>query len=55
MSTQRQGGWLAAYSAFVFAFIYLPIIFHTVYGTWIVLTGQPNVNRYGYAKNWAYV
>ena len=36
-------------------FIYLPIIFHTVYGIWITLTGQPNVDRYGYAKNWAYV
>lgn len=36
-------------------FIYLPIIFHTIYGIWITLTGQPNVDRYGYAKNWAYV
>ncbi|CAA9383647.1 MAG: Succinate dehydrogenase cytochrome b558 subunit [uncultured Phycisphaerae bacterium] len=36
-------------------FIYLPILFHTVYGVWITLTGQPNVNRYAYGKNWAYV
>jgi succinate dehydrogenase / fumarate reductase cytochrome b subunit len=36
-------------------FIYLPIIYHTVYGVWITLTGQPNVNRYPYGKNWAYV
>ncbi len=35
-------------------FIYLPILFHTVYGVWIILTGQPNVNRYAYAKNWYY-
>ena len=35
-------------------FIYLPIIFHTVYGIWITLTGQPNVDRYPYAKNWFY-
>jgi succinate dehydrogenase / fumarate reductase cytochrome b subunit len=36
-------------------FIYLPILFHTVYGIWIIVTGQPNANRYTYAKNWAYV
>ena len=36
-------------------FIYLPILFHTVYGVWITLTGQPNVNRYPYEKNWFYV
>lgn len=36
-------------------FIYLPILFHTVYGIWIVLTGQPNVSRYPYGKNYLYV
>ena len=36
-------------------FIYLPIIFHAIYGLWITLTGQPNVDRYAYTKNWAYV
>ncbi|MEO6435010.1 MAG: hypothetical protein ABIP55_04520 [Tepidisphaeraceae bacterium] len=36
-------------------FIYLPILFHTVYGIWIIVTGQPNVDRYSYAKNWFYV
>jgi len=36
-------------------FIYLPILFHTVYGIWITVTGQPNVDRYPYAKNWFYV
>jgi succinate dehydrogenase / fumarate reductase cytochrome b subunit len=36
-------------------FIYLPIIFHTIYGIWITLGGRPNVDRYAYAKNWAYV
>ena len=35
-------------------FIYLPILFHTVYGVWIILTGQPNVGRYPYEKNWFY-
>ena len=32
-------------------FIYLPILFHTVYGAWIIATGQPNTNRYPYQKN----
>ncbi len=36
-------------------FLYLPIIFHTVYGAWIIFTGQPNVASYGYGKNWAYL
>jgi succinate dehydrogenase / fumarate reductase, cytochrome b subunit len=35
-------------------FIYLPIIYHTIYGIWIVATGQPNVGNYNYGKNWAY-
>jgi succinate dehydrogenase / fumarate reductase cytochrome b subunit len=33
------------------AFIYLPILFHTVYGIWICVTGQPNVTHYAYGKN----
>ena len=36
-------------------FIFLPIIYHTVYGIWITFTAQPNVGRYGYTKNWFYV
>ena len=36
-------------------FIFLPILFHIVYGTWITLTGQPNVDRYPYGKNWFYL
>ena len=36
-------------------FIYLPILYHTVYGIWITLTGQPNVGRYPYTKNYFYV
>ena len=35
--------------------IYLPILYHTVYGIWITLTGQPNVTNYPYAKNWFYL
>ena len=36
-------------------FIYLPILFHTVYGIWITVTGQPNVDRYPYTKNKFYL
>ena len=36
-------------------FIYLPILFHTVYGIWITITGQPNVQNYPYVRNWGYV
>lgn len=31
--------------------IYLPILYHTVYGIWITFTGQPNVKQYPYTKN----
>lgn len=41
--------------AIEWAFIFLPIIYHTVYGIWITVTGQPNNDRYGYAKNWFYL
>jgi succinate dehydrogenase / fumarate reductase, cytochrome b subunit len=36
-------------------FIFLPIIFHTIYGLWITLGGQPNVEKYPYAKNYFYL
>jgi len=36
-------------------FIYLPILYHTIYGIWIAATGQPNALRYSYGKNWMYV
>ena len=35
-------------------FIYLPILYHTFYGIWIIVTGQSNLERYGYIKNWFY-
>src|SRR5262245_54078245 len=37
------------------AFIYLPIIYHTVYGIYIMIIGQPNIARYGYTRNWLYM
>lgn len=42
-------------SAVEWLFIFLPIIYHCVYGVWITVTGQPNVNRYPYGKNWFYL
>ncbi len=32
-------------------FIYIPILYHTIYGIWITLTAQPNAASYPYAKN----
>ncbi len=40
--------------AIEWTFIYIPILYHTFYGIWIIATGQPNVERYGYGKNWFY-
>jgi succinate dehydrogenase / fumarate reductase, cytochrome b subunit len=36
-------------------FIYLPILFHTVYGVLIILGCQPNVEKYPFAKNYFYL
>lgn len=36
-------------------FIYLPLLFHAVYGIWITVTGKPNVANYPFGKNWFYV
>ena len=36
-------------------FIYIPILYHTIYGIWITLTGQPNVTNYPYGKNIFYL
>jgi succinate dehydrogenase / fumarate reductase cytochrome b subunit len=35
--------------------IYLPILYHTFFGIWVIVTGQPNVSSYGYTKNWFYL
>lgn len=37
------------------ACIYLPITYHTLYGFYIIYTGQSNVGRYGYTRNWLYL
>jgi succinate dehydrogenase / fumarate reductase, cytochrome b subunit len=35
--------------------LYLPLAYHTFYGFYIIYTGQANVGRYGYTRNWLYV
>jgi len=34
--------------------IYLPILYHTIYGLWLTYAAQPNINQYPYAKNFFY-
>ena len=36
------------------AFIFLPILFHGVYGIYIWLRGQSNVSQYPWVKNWLF-
>lgn len=38
-----------------FVMIYLPMLFHGVYGLYIAYQAKPNVNRYGYERNWRYL
>ncbi|MCO1602850.1 succinate dehydrogenase [Desulfosporosinus nitroreducens] len=35
--------------------IFIPIAVHAIYGTWVVYTGQANILRYKYARNWFYI
>ena len=34
--------------------IYLPILYHAIYGFYIAAYGQANLGRYGYGRNWLY-
>jgi succinate dehydrogenase/fumarate reductase cytochrome b subunit (b558 family) len=34
--------------------IFVPILFHGLYGLWIWYTGQSNAAQYGYRRNWLY-
>ena len=36
-------------------FIFIPILFHALYGLVITAHGQVNVRRYGYWRNWMYL
>lgn len=35
--------------------IFIPILIHAIYGTWVVYTGQSNILRYNYSRNWFYI
>ncbi len=35
--------------------IFVPILVHAIYGSWVVYTGQSNVLRYQYSRNWFYL
>ena len=35
--------------------IYLPLLYHAVYGVYIAFTGTNNTGRYGYFRNWMYI
>jgi succinate dehydrogenase / fumarate reductase cytochrome b subunit len=34
--------------------IFLPLLFHGIYGLWVTWQGRPNPFRYPYARNWTY-
>ncbi len=34
--------------------IYLPILYHSIYGFWITAYGQANLGKYKYGRNWNY-
>ncbi len=36
------------------AFIFLPLAFHGLYGLWLALTASPNATVYPYLNNWRY-
>ncbi len=38
-----------------FALIYIPLVFHAVYGVYIAFTAKHNVNRYGTFRNWMFL
>jgi len=42
-------------TAIEWTFIYLPILFHTIYGIFLVIRPDYNAGHYPYAKNWFYV
>lgn len=35
--------------------IFIPILFHAVYGTWIAFQAKPNAVRYPFLRNWMFV
>jgi succinate dehydrogenase / fumarate reductase cytochrome b subunit len=35
--------------------IYLPLLFHAIYGLYIAFTAKNNASRYGYFRNWMFM
>ncbi|MGN1402529.1 MAG: succinate dehydrogenase cytochrome b558 subunit [Bacillus sp. (in: firmicutes)] len=35
--------------------IYIPLLYHAIYGVYIAFTSSYNANRYGYFRNWMYI
>jgi len=35
--------------------IWIPLLFHGLYGLYIVYTGQVNISHYGFVRNWMYL
>lgn len=35
--------------------IFLPLVFHSVYGIFIAAEARPNIGNYGYGRNWFYI
>ena len=36
------------------ALIYVPLLYHSIYGIWISAYGQANLTKYAYGRNWMY-
>lgn len=37
-----------------YTFLILPIVYHTIWGIYVMINGRPNVAEYGYGRNWLY-
>ncbi|MET3682581.1 succinate dehydrogenase / fumarate reductase cytochrome b subunit [Alkalibacillus flavidus] len=38
-----------------FVLIYIPLLFHAIYGVYIAFTAKSNLKRYGYFRNWMFM
>lgn len=41
-------------NAIEWIFLFIPIIYHTLFGIYIIVAGRPNVGHYSYIRNWLY-
>jgi succinate dehydrogenase / fumarate reductase cytochrome b subunit len=47
-------GYLPFVAVLEIAIIYVPILYHSIYGIYISAYGSPNVGSYAYVRNWMY-